>query len=50
VTQGKSQRVAARKINPGDVPSMDLEFSGDRIDIPLGPYQWLDVEVRFAAS
>lgn len=41
---------SARKINPGDVPPMDLELDGDRIDIPLGPHQWIEVEVRFAAS
>jgi alpha-mannosidase len=58
-TDGRSVRLglrcfrkvaSARKINPGDVPSMDLEFLGDRIDIPLGPHQWIEVEVRFAAT
>jgi alpha-mannosidase len=41
---------SARKLNPGGVPSMDLEISGDRIDIPLGPHQWIEVEARFVAS
>jgi alpha-mannosidase len=41
---------SAQKINPGDVPRADLVVEGDRIDIPLGPHQWIDIEARFAAS
>ncbi len=41
---------SAQKINRGDVPSMDLEVEGDRISIPLGPHQWIEVEARLAAS
>jgi alpha-mannosidase len=40
---------AARKINPGEVPPVDLEVEGDRINIPLGPHQWVEVEVRVKA-
>ena len=41
---------SARKINPADVPLMELAVEGDRIDIPIGPHQWVEVEGRFAAT
>ncbi len=40
---------AARKINPGDVPPAELVVEGDRINIPIGPHQWIEVEARFAS-
>ena len=40
---------SARKINPGDVPPVELVVEGDRIDIPIGPHQWIEVEGRFAS-
>jgi len=39
---------SAQKINPGDVLPLDLEVEGDCIKIPLGPHQWIEVEIRFA--
>jgi alpha-mannosidase len=38
---------SAKKINPGDVPSVKLEVVGDRVNIPIGPHQWIEVEVLF---
>ncbi len=38
---------SARKINPGDVPPVDLAVAGDRIEVPVGPHQWVEVEVLF---
>ena len=40
---------SARKINPGDVPPLELTVEGDRIDIPIGPHQWVEIEGRFAS-
>jgi alpha-mannosidase len=40
---------AARKINPGDVPPAELVVEGDRINIPIGPHQWIEVEARFTS-
>ena len=57
-TDGRSGRLglrcfrsvaSAQKINPGDVLPLDLEIEGDRINIPLGPHQWIEVEARFTA-
>jgi alpha-mannosidase len=39
---------SAMKINPQTVPPMPLVVEGDRIDIPIGPYQWIEVEAYFA--
>ena len=36
---------AARRINAGDVPSVPLEVAGDRVDIAIGPHQWIEVEI-----
>jgi alpha-mannosidase len=36
---------SAEKINAGDVPSVPLVMEGDRIEIPIGPHQWIEVEV-----
>ena len=44
------RRVAsAFKINPGDVPPVELETEGDCIHVSLGPHQWIEVEGRFAS-
>ncbi len=37
--------VSADKINAGDVPSVPLVVEGDKIEIPIGPHQWIEVEV-----
>ncbi len=37
--------VSAEKINAGDVPAVPLVVEGDRIDVPIGPHQWIEVEV-----
>ena len=37
--------VSAEKINAGDVPLLPLVVEGDKIDIPIGPHQWIEVEV-----
>ena len=39
---------SARKINPGDVPPVELAVEGDRVDVPIGPHQWIEVEVLFS--
>jgi alpha-mannosidase len=39
---------SAHKINPGDAPPDELTVEGDRIDVAIGPHQWLEVEGRFA--
>lgn len=38
---------SAQKINPRDLPPVELVVEGDRINIPIGPHQWTEVEVRF---
>jgi alpha-mannosidase len=37
--------VSAEKINAGNVPSVPLVVEGDKIAIPIGPHQWIEVEV-----
>jgi alpha-mannosidase len=37
---------SARKINPGNMPPLHLVIEGDRINIPIGPHQWIEVEVQ----
>jgi alpha-mannosidase len=39
---------SANKINPGDVPPVKLEVEGDRVSVPVGPHQWIEVEVLFS--
>jgi hypothetical protein len=41
---------SARKINFGEVPPVALEVKGDRVDIPIGPHQWIEIELRFTAA
>ncbi len=41
---------AARKLNRGDMPPIELVVDGDRVNIPIGPHQWIEVEVRFKSS
>ena len=38
---------SARKINPGDVPPVELGVDGDRVEVHVGPHQWIEVEVLF---
>jgi hypothetical protein len=40
--------VSAEKINAGDIPSVPLVIDGDRIDVPIGPHQWIEVEAILA--
>jgi alpha-mannosidase len=56
-TDGRSVRLglrcfrnvaSARQINPGDEPPEELAVEGDRIEVPIGPHQWIEVEGRFA--
>lgn len=43
------RRVAsAKKINPGNVPPVELVVEGDRVDVSIGPHQSTEIEVRFA--
>ncbi len=39
---------SARLLNVGDAPPDELKVEGDRIEIPIGPHQWIEVEVRFS--
>jgi len=39
---------SARKINSGDVPPVCLTVEGDRVNIPIGPHQWIEIEVTFS--
>jgi alpha-mannosidase len=38
---------SARQINPGDVPPVDLVVAGDRVEVAIGPHQWIELEVLF---
>jgi alpha-mannosidase len=38
---------SARKINPGDVPPVELTVADDCATIHVGPHQWTEVEVLF---
>lgn len=40
---------SAKKINPGDTPPVNLKVEGDKVNIPIGPRQWIEVEVALAA-
>jgi len=39
---------SAVKLQPGDAEPANLTVEGDRIRVPLGPYEWADIEARFA--
>ncbi len=39
---------SASKINPGDLPPTELAVEGDRISVPIGPHEWVEVEGQFA--
>jgi len=39
---------SAQEIKPGDTPPRELTVEGDRVEIPIGPHQWMDVAARFA--
>ena len=38
----------AQKVGHADRPPVDLPIEGDRISVDLGPYEWTEVEARFA--
>ncbi|MBU4272496.1 MAG: hypothetical protein KKE86_12975 [Planctomycetes bacterium] len=38
---------SARILNVGDAPPDELSVEGDRIEVPIGPHQWIEVEARF---
>ncbi|MEN6457680.1 MAG: hypothetical protein ABFC63_02015 [Thermoguttaceae bacterium] len=55
-TEGRSVRVglrsfravaAAWKTPAGDMPAVELPICDDRVEVPIGPYQWVEVEVDF---
>jgi alpha-mannosidase len=37
----------ARKINPDDMPPTELTVVGDRIEVFVGPHQWIELEASF---
>ncbi len=39
---------SARRTNADDSPLLDLKIDGDRVEIPIDPYQWVEIEVQFA--
>jgi len=39
---------SARILNVGDAPPDELKVEGDRIEVPIGPHQWIEVEARFS--
>ena len=39
---------SARILNVGDATVDELSVDGDRIEIPIGPHQWIEVEVCFS--
>jgi alpha-mannosidase len=39
---------SARKINSGDAPPTELTVEGDGVNIPIGPHEWIEVEVSFS--
>ncbi|MBN1394313.1 MAG: hypothetical protein JW959_04770 [Pirellulales bacterium] len=41
--------VASARIVPvGDAAAEELSISGDRVEVPVGPHQWIEVEIRWA--
>jgi hypothetical protein len=36
---------SARKINPGDVPPVELTVADDCATIHVGPHQWVELEI-----
>ncbi|MEN6557074.1 MAG: hypothetical protein ABFC54_02725 [Thermoguttaceae bacterium] len=42
--------VQARQRSADDGSWFDLETQGDRIDVPIGPHQWIELEGRFLAA
>ena len=39
---------SARKINPGAELPTELTVEGDAVNVPIGPHQWIEVEVLFS--
>jgi hypothetical protein len=37
-------------LNAGDVPPGELKVEGDKVNIPIGPHQWIEVEVELTAN
>jgi alpha-mannosidase len=38
---------SACEIDKNGAPSANLAVNGDRIDVPIGPHEWVEVDVRF---
>jgi alpha-mannosidase len=38
---------SACKIEPGKTSPVNLPIEGDKINITIGPYQWLEIEIKF---
>ncbi len=38
---------SACKIEPGNISPINLPIEGDKINITIGPYQWLEVEIKY---
>jgi alpha-mannosidase len=38
---------AAKRLNTGDVPPVELTVHGDKIEVPIGRYRWIEVEAEF---
>jgi len=56
-TEGHNAQLVLRSFRPvasalkfglGDTSPIELTIEGDRINIPIGPYQLIDVEIMFA--
>ena len=41
---------SAQKAGGGDRPPIDLTVEGDRITVPIRPYEWADVQADFLPS
>jgi alpha-mannosidase len=39
---------SARKINSGEAPPVNLTVEGDRVDVPIGPHRWIEIEVTLS--
>jgi len=40
---------SARRTDADDSPLLEVKVDGDRVDIPIDPHQWVEIEVQFAA-
>ena len=55
-TEGKRARLglravrplrSAQRLLPGETPPIELTVEGDRLEVEVGPYAWVDLEARF---